>query len=118
MRMRAAVVALAFAGACAVPAFAAPVTVTGEIVDQACFTKDKANRGDSHKDCGSSCAKKGAPLALVTTAGDVYTITGDFAANKNAKLVDHFAHTVEVTGEVTEKDGKKSIDVTALKMAS
>ena len=31
---------------CAVPAFAAPVTVKGEIVDQACYTKDKANKGD------------------------------------------------------------------------
>jgi hypothetical protein len=118
MRVRAAVVALAFAAASAAPAFAESKTVKGEIVDQACYTKDKANVGASHKDCGMSCAKKGAPLALVTSTGDVYTITGAYAADKNAKLIDHFAHTVEVTGDVTEKDGKKMIDVTALKMAS
>lgn len=93
-------------------------TVTGEIVDQACFTKDKANRGADHKDCGLSCAKKGAPLALVTSAGEVYTITGAYTENKNQKLIEHFAHTVEVTGEVSEKDGKKLINVTSLKMAS
>jgi hypothetical protein len=118
MRVRAAVVALAFAAAYAAPAFAETKTVKGEIVDQACYTKDKANVGDSHKDCGTSCAKKGGPLALVTADGDVYTITGEYTANKNAKLIDHFAHTVELTGTVGEKDGKKTIDVTALKMAS
>jgi uncharacterized membrane protein len=117
MRVRAAVVAILFAVS-ATAAFAAPATVKGEIVDQACYTKDKANRGDSHKDCGTSCAKKGGPLALVTSAGEVYTITGDYTANKNAKLVEHFAHTVEVSGEVSEKDGKKLINVATLKMAS
>ena len=45
MRVRAAVVALAFAAASAAPAFAAPMTVKGEIIDQACYTKDKANKG-------------------------------------------------------------------------
>jgi hypothetical protein len=118
MRVRAAVVALAFAAASAGSALAAPVTVKGEIIDQACYTKDKANRGEGHKDCGSSCAKKGSPLALVTEKGEVYTITGEYAANKNAKLVEHFAHTVEVTGEVSEKDGKMIIAVSTLKMAS
>jgi predicted lipoprotein with Yx(FWY)xxD motif len=111
-------VAAMFAAACAAPAFAESKTLKGEIIDQACYTKDKANRGDSHKDCGSSCAKKGSPLALITSTGEVYTITGDYAANKNAKLVDHFAHTVEVTGDVSEKDGKMSIAVATLKMAS
>ena len=118
MRVRAAMVALAFAAASAVSALAAPVTVKGELVDQACYTKDKANKGADHKDCTEKCMKKGSPVALVTASGEVYTITGEYAANMNAKLVPHATHTVEVTGEVTEKDGKKMIDVTALKMAS
>ena len=33
--------------------------VKGEVVDQACYTKDKANVGEKHKDCGLTCAKKG-----------------------------------------------------------
>ena len=123
MRMTAAVVAIAFAGACAVPAFAAPVTLKGEIVDQACYVKDKANNaGKDHKmpkdtaDCAIGCAKKGAPLALLTSDGKVYTITGDMVANNNAKLIAHVSHTVAITGDVTEKDGKMSIAGATVKM--
>jgi hypothetical protein len=112
--LAACVVAVAFAA----PSFAETKTVKGEIVDQACFLKDKGNRGDAHKDCGTSCAKKGSPVALVTSTGEIYQITGSYTENKNAKLVEHVSHVVEATGEVTEKDGKKMIAVTALKMAS
>ena len=85
MRVRAAMVALAFAAASAVSALAAPVTVKGELVDQACYTKDKANKGADHKDCTEKFMKKGSPVALVTASGEVYTITGEYAANMNAK---------------------------------
>jgi hypothetical protein len=99
---------------------AAPSTVKGEVVDQACYTKDKANVGEKHKDCGLSCAKKGGKLSLVTADGSVYQITGAYTANKNAKLLEAnlFGVPVEATGEVTEKDGAKQIDVSALKKAS
>jgi len=118
MRLSAGAVAFAFVVALGAPAFAGAETVKGEIVDQACYMKDKGNKGDAHKDCGTSCVKKGGPVALITAAGEVYQITGGYTENKNAKLVDHVAHTVEVTGEVTEKDGKKMIAVSTLKMAS
>ena len=36
----------------------------------------------------------------------------------NAKLVPHVSHTVEITGDVTEKDGKKMIAADSLKMIS
>jgi hypothetical protein len=118
------VVAAAFVLALGVPAFAATETVKGQVVDQTCYTKDKANNGSDHKmpqdvkDCAIACAKKGAPLALLTADGKLYEITGGLAADKNAKLVAHVSHTVEVTGEVTEKDGKKMIASDALKMIS
>jgi hypothetical protein len=98
------------------PLTAAEVTVKGEVVDQACFLKDKS-RGADHKDCGTGCVKKGQPAALVTADGQVYTIVGDYAANKNAKLVDLVAKTVEAKGEVTEKDGKKMIAATSISEA-
>ncbi len=107
-----------------VPAFAATETVKGQVVDQTCYTKDKANNGKDHKmpqdvtDCAIACAKKGAPLALLTTDGSLYQITGGLAADNNAKLVAHVSHTVEITGDVTEKDGKKMIASDALKMLS
>jgi hypothetical protein len=102
------------------PAFAKDTTVKGTVVDQTCYMKDKANKGNDHgdmKDCGVMCAKKGAPMAILTDDGKVYTITGGLAADKNAKLVAHIGHTVEITGDVTEKDGKMMIASDSLKMA-
>jgi len=99
------------------PAFAAEMTVKGELVDQTCYMKDHKNVGDAHKECAATCAKKGAPMAILTDDGKLYQITGDLAANNNAKLVPHVSHTVEVTGNVSEKDGKMMIDASSLKMA-
>jgi hypothetical protein len=104
--------------AAGVPATAAPVTVKGEVVDSACFKKNAANKGEDHKGCTETCAKKGAKMALVTADGQVYTIVGDYTANKNEKLVPMIAGMVEATGEVAEKDGEKTISVTTMKRAS
>ena len=49
------------------------------------------------------------------TADGVYTITGDYTADNNKKLLDFVAKNVEATGEVGEKDGVKTIDVASLK---
>ena len=48
----------------------------------------------------------------------MYTVTGDLAADKNAKLVSHMSHKVELTGDVTEKDGQLMIAASNLKMIS
>lgn len=111
-------VVAAFVVALGAPAFAKTETVKGEIVDQTCYSKDKKNMGGSHKECAETCAKKGAPLAVLTTDGKVYQITGGLAAENNAKLVPHVTHTVEITGDVTEKDGKMMIAADSLKMVS
>jgi hypothetical protein len=115
----------AFVVALGAPAFAKEETVKGQIVDQSCYMKDKAsNAGKDHKmpqdvtDCAVSCAKKGAPMALLTSDGKLYTIGGELAANKNEKLIAHISHTVEITGDVTEKDGKNMIAADSLKMVS
>ena len=118
-------VAAAFVIALGAPASAATETVKGKIVDQTCYTKDmKNNAGSDHKmpqdvkDCAAACAKKGAPMALLTDDGKLYQIGGGLAADMNAKLIAHISHTVEVTGDVTEKDGKKMIAADSLKMIS
>jgi hypothetical protein len=115
----------AFVVALGAPAFAKEETVKGQIVDQSCYLKDKtSNAGKDHKmpqdvtDCAVSCAKKGAPMALLTSDGKLYTITGGLAENKNEKLIAHVSHTVEVTGDVSEKDGKMMIAADNLKMLS
>src|SRR5262245_58525888 len=118
-------VVVAFVIALGAPASAATETVKGKLVDQTCYMKDKAaNVGKDHKmpadtaDCATACAKKGAPLALLTEDGKLYQITGGLAADMNAKLIPHISHTVEVTGDVTEKEGKMSIASADLKMIS
>jgi hypothetical protein len=119
-----AITALAMLTVAAAPALAATETVTGTIVDQSCYLKDKANNaGVDHKmpadvkGCAIACAKKGRPLALLTADGKVYTIAGGLAADNNAKLVGHVGHKVVVTGDVMTKDGATTITSADLKMA-
>jgi hypothetical protein len=118
--------AAAFVVALSVPAFAKTETVKGRIVDMSCYNMDKEhNAGKDHKmksgdtaDCATACAKMGRPMALLTEDGKVYELTGGLAADKNAKIIPHVSHVVEVTGEVTEKDGKTAISADSLKMVS
>jgi uncharacterized membrane protein len=98
--------------------------VTGVLVDEACYTKDKANTTNAHKGmgetCAQACAKKGNTVALVTEKGDVYQVMpmGDLSGDNNAKLVPHMSHKVTLTGDVMDVKGKKMIHATALKMIS
>ena len=99
-------------------ALAATETITGELVERSCYMTDpKSNVGEAHKGCAVSCARGGLPVALVTSDGKVYTVTGALAADNNAKLLPHIAHKVELTGEVTEANGRLTIEATDLKMA-
>jgi hypothetical protein len=98
--------------------FAAEATLTGELVDVVCYTKDKVkNVGVVHQDCATQCAMKGQPLAVVTDSGELYTIAGDLTHDNNAMLAPHMSHRVVVSGEVSEKDGHKIITATNVKMA-
>ena len=115
----------AFVVALGGPAFAKTETVKGQVVDMGCYNKDKANIGVDHKmpketkDCATACAKDGQPLALLTADGKVYQIAGGLAADKNAKLIAHVSHTVEVTGDVMDHGGgKMMITADSLKMIS
>ena len=107
-----------FAVTLTMPAFASDMTVKGEVVDVACSTAKKdAGKGEAHASCAMVCAKKGQPVGILT-ADAIYTVTGDYAANSNAKLLDFVAKNVVVTGEVTEKDGQKMINVKSIKIAN
>lgn len=124
-RILAVVAAVAFVMALGAPAFAKTETVKGQIIDQACYKLDKSNNGVDHKmpkgdtkDCAIGCAKAGRPLAILTADGKVYQIAGGLAADKNAKLIPHVAHTVEITGDVMDHDGTMMITADSLKMIS
>jgi hypothetical protein len=106
-------------------AFAATQTLSGQLIDQICYKMNKSNTGVDHKmpsgdeaNCAATCAKMGQPVALLTSDGKVYTVTGDLVANNNAKLVPHLSHKVELTGDVTEKGSTLTIAATNLKMIS
>jgi hypothetical protein len=101
--------------------WAKTMTVKGQVVDEGCPLREMGQKGGDQKaaemdQCAIDCAKRGEPVALLTADGKVYRISGGLAANNNAKLIAHMGHTVEITGDVTEKDGKVLIAADALKM--
>jgi len=117
----------AFVLALAAPAFAKTATVRGQVVDEGCSLSEMKEHQGDHADhqaatamdaCMLECAKKGEPLALLTSDGKVYRIVGGLAANKNEKLIAHLNHTVEITGELGEAQGKTTISSNALKMVA
>lgn len=91
--MRTMLTGLTFVAAVAVGASlsAETRTVTGSLIDTKCHTKmaAKAMAAD-HADCATTCAKNGAPLAVVTDAG-IFHVTGAWTDNKNEKLVEFAA---------------------------
>jgi hypothetical protein len=109
----AALLAAACLAGLARPAFAATETVTGQVIDLVCYTRNKANTGDDHdraRACALACAKwEGQPVGLLTSDGKIYQVAGELAAHNNAKIVQYLAKRVTVTGEVTVKDGTKMI---------
>jgi len=124
-KMFAGLTAAAFVIALGAPALAKTETVKGQIVDVTCYKMDKSNTGVDHKmpkgdtkDCAIGCAKAGRPMAILTEDGKVYELAGGLAADKNAKIVPHVGHTVEVTGDVMDHDGKMMIMADNLKMIS
>ena len=91
-------------------AAAEPRTVAGEVVDVRCYEKTADNAGDAHVDCALSCARRGATLGILAADG-VYIITGEYTAGTNTRLIEFVARRVEATGEVTERDGRRTIRV-------
>ena len=98
----------AFVVALGAPALAATQTITGQLIDESCYKMDKSNTGVDHKmpkgdtkDCAIACAKGGRPVALLTSDGKVYTVMGDLAADKNAKLVPHLSTSMKRTAKRT-----------------
>ena len=114
-----------FVVALGAPAFAKTETIKGQIVDEGCYKMDKSNTGVDHKmpkgdtkDCAIGCAKAGRPMAILTSDGKVYEIAGGLAADKNAKIIPHVGHTVEITGDVMDHGDKMMITADSLKMIS
>jgi hypothetical protein len=75
------------------------VTVTGKVVDAACFMLHaSAATAASHKDCGAACLARGVPLAIATDDGALY-----FPADGNQRLKSLLNARVRASGTVVEK---------------
>jgi hypothetical protein len=75
------------------------VTVTGKVVDAACFMLHApAATAASHKDCGAACLARGVPLAIAADDGALY-----FPADGNQRLKSLLNARVRASGTVVEK---------------
>jgi parallel beta-helix repeat protein len=75
------------------------VTVTGKVVDAACFMLHASEAtATSHKDCGAACLARGVPLAIATDEGALY-----FPADGNQRLKSLLNARVRASGTVVEK---------------
>ena len=75
------------------------VTVTGKVVDAACFMLHAAAAtAASHKDCSAACLARGVPLAIATDNGILY-----FPADGNERLKSLLNARVRAAGTVVEK---------------
>jgi hypothetical protein len=75
------------------------VTVTGKVVDAACFMLHvAAATAASHKDCGAACLARGVPLAIATDDGVLY-----FPSDGNQRLKSLLNARVRASGTVVEK---------------
>lgn len=95
------------------------VTITGEVVDTACaLKKGEGGHGEGHAACAMACAKRGQAQGIMT-ADAIYTVAaGEYTENNNAKLLGFVAKKVTVTGDVSEKDGQKTIAIKSIKLAN
>jgi hypothetical protein len=94
------------------------VTILGEIIDQPCYEGKGGAKGAGHQSCALACAKRGNQMAVLENeTNTVYSIEGDYSANKNEKLIPFVAEIVEVKGTVSEKDGKKWVTIASIKKA-
>lgn len=91
------------------------VTVKGEIVDLACYLP-KGARGPEHKSCAQTCAKHGAPIAVLTDAGDLYLLVFDHNDPEPYEAAKKLAgDRAEVKGKKVARQGIAGIVVEAAK---
>jgi len=93
----------------------ADVTLTGEILDLACYVGHGA-KGPEHASCAAKCAEMGQPIGLAGSDGKVYVLVADHAdAAPFTKAKSMAGKKVEIKGEVASKDGINALTVHAVK---
>ncbi len=91
------------------------VTVTGEVVDMACYLGHDG-KGPEHKKCAARCAEMGQPVGLLTADGKLYLLVADHTdASAYVKARKLAGEEVTVRGENTTKDGINALTVKDVK---
>lgn len=89
-------------------------TITGEVLDMACFLT-KGAKGPDHAGCAKGCAKGGQPMGLLASDGKVYLL---LASHDNGKpyedAKDLAGSKVEVKGNVSKQGGIEAIEVLSI----
>src|SRR5262245_60242729 len=101
------------------PGLARTETITGEVIDLACYARNKVTgmHHDRALECAWACVRwEGQPVGLLAADGKVYQLAGGLVANSNAKIAPHLTHKISVTGEVTEIDGMLTLTSNDLTM--
>ena len=84
-------------------------SITGEVLDMACYMKSGA-RGDGHKECAATCIKGGSPMGILTSDNKVYLLLEDHdKAAAYAEAKKYAGEMVTVTGTISERNGMNAI---------
>ena len=79
------------------------VTMTGEVLDMACYI-DHGAHGEKHAGCAKTCIESGLPVGIKTTDGKVYLVIGEHKPF-NKELAEHAAKTITIKGKLVSRDG-------------
>lgn len=94
------------------------VTMTGEVVDSACYIAQGA-AGAGHRECAQKCADKGIPLALLDDeSGDIVWLAGSDHTPANDTLREYAGQKVTVTGTLAERGGARLLTIESVEPAS
>jgi hypothetical protein len=86
-------------------------TISGEIVDMACYMSGE-EKGEKHAKCAGMCVTGGAPMGLLTKDGALYLVVADHADEKPYAAAKTLAGgNAKLTGKVTKKGGVQALIV-------
>ena len=94
------------------------VTVTGQVIDLACYTSSGAH-GANHAKCAMACAKAGGALGILTSDGNVLVaIEPKPGMSPNKLLLPYVEKNVTVTGTEFSGHGLSTIAISKVSAAA
>jgi hypothetical protein len=96
---------------------ASGITLSGEIVDMACYL-GHGGKGPQHAACALKCAQAGQPVGLLTDDGKLYLLLGDHADTSAFDKAKSLAgQKVQIHGETADRNGVEGLVVESVSKA-